>query len=354
MTKQGYFWLLLLIACIIVLYFLSGMLLPFVLGIAVAYFLNPLCNYLEKIGLARGISAALTLIGFILIFLLAGLLLFPMVSHQTLELLERGPSYINSLIIKLQPILDLIQQKIRLQESLQLREILAGQMSSMLNFFGNTLAGILSRGAAFVNVISLLLITPVVAFYILKDWNLLTKYVDHLLPRLFAKTIRRQIKDIDKTLAGFVRGQAIVCLLLGFYYSISLSLLGLDFGLSLGALIGFLSFIPYVGSITGFIISVSLTLAQFAEWTPFFIVIGIFIIGQILEGYVLTPKLVGSRIGLHPVWIIFALLAGGTLFGFLGILISIPIAASLGVLLRFVLDKYFHSQFYLGKDLSKK
>ena len=201
---------------------------------------------------------------------------------------------------------------------------------------------------AFANLISLLVITPVVAFYLLRDWDRLIARIDTWLPRDHAETIRERVREVDRTLAGFLRGQGTVCLILGLFYAIALSIAGLDFGLVVGLVAGLLSFIPYVGAIIGLVLSVGLALLQFDDWLRVAIVAGIFFVGQAVEGNFLTPKLVGESVGLHPVWIIFGLLAGGALFGFVGVLLAVPAAAVIGVGVRFALDRYLQSPYYRG------
>jgi predicted PurR-regulated permease PerM len=193
-------------------------------------------------------------------------------------------------------------------------------------------------------------ITPVVTFYLLRDWRGFTRNIDHWLPRAHAQTIREQLVAIDHILACFVRGQALVCLSLGAVYGIGLSVIGLQLGLIVGAIAGMLSFVPYMGTLTGLVVATGLALAQTQDWVLPVEVAGVFAVGNILEGYVLSPKLVGNRIGLHPVWIIFALLSGGALFGFLGILLALPVAAVTGVLARFALSRYLASGFYASEE----
>jgi predicted PurR-regulated permease PerM len=217
-----------------------------------------------------------------------------------------------------------------------------------MSWIGAALIRIVGSGVAFANLLSLLFITPVVAFYLLRDWDHFVRRIDDLLPLEHRKTILAQFREVDRNLAGFARGQASVCLVLAIYYALGLTLVGLEFGLVVGLGIGLISFIPYVGSITGLIVSLGIALAQFPTWGPVGLVLGVFVVGQILEGYVLTPRLVGNRVGLHPVWVIFALLAGGTLFGFVGLLLAVPVAAVIGVLTRFAVQQYLASRYFRG------
>jgi predicted PurR-regulated permease PerM len=207
---------------------------------------------------------------------------------------------------------------------------------------------VLTGSLAVVNLLSLVFITPVVTFYLLRDWDRIVAKVDSWLPRDHADIIRVQMGEINRTLSGFIRGQATVCLALGTIYGVGLSLVGLDLGLVIGMTSGMLSFIPYLGSITGFVTGMGLAFAQGADWHLPAMVAGVFAFGQVMEGNVLTPKLVGDKVGLHPVWIMFALLAGGTLFGFVGILLAVPVAAVIGVVVRFALSHYLASPIYHG------
>jgi len=217
-------------------------------------------------------------------------------------------------------------------------------------FITTFLASLWSGGRAVFSVLSLLIITPVVAFYLLCDWDIVVDTVDGWIPLQHKETIRGIGRDIDNAIAGFVRGQAVICLILAAFYAVGLTLAGLNFGFLIGLITGLLGFIPFVGALTGFLVAAIVAIAQFwPTWTPILLVIGVFLVGQALEGYVLSPKLVGAKVGLHPVWMMFALIAFGYLFGFVGLLIAIPLAATIGVLARFALRQYHASPIYTGK-----
>jgi predicted PurR-regulated permease PerM len=232
----------------------------------------------------------------------------------------------------------------------RLRDAVGGQVGKAVQLFGALFHRVFDGGMALVTVSTFLFVTPIVAFYLLRDWDKLVGWIDALIPRDHAKTVRTQARLVDETLSGFVRGQATVCLVLGLTYGIALTLAGLQFGFVVGVLAGILAFIPYVGTIFGLFASVGLALLQFDDPTRIGIVAGIFILGQVLEGNVLTPKLVGERVGLHPVWVIFALFAGGTVLGFLGMLLALPVAAATGVLVRFAVAQFRLSPIFLGDD----
>ncbi len=215
------------------------------------------------------------------------------------------------------------------------------------------LASLWSGGSALVSLFSLIVVTPVVAFYLLYDWHRMIRTVDAWVPLQQRETVRGLAREIDAAIAGFVRGQSAVCLILGSFYAVALTLAGLNFGLLIGLISGLITFIPYVGSMTGLILSLGVAVAQFwPEYTSILLVLGIFLFGQFIEGNVLAPKLVGESVGLHPVWLIFALLAFGYMFGFVGLLVAVPLAATIGVLTRFALKRYLQSSIYTGEEAS--
>ncbi len=350
MTARGQlrFWLIGLALLVIALYLLRGILLPFVAGMAVAYFLDPICDRLEKFGCSRNWATAIVSIGFAIVVVVALLILVPLFQAQILDFAGRLPGYVDAVTNRVLPRLQSLAQRLGLGNLSDLRSGAGAQAGGIVAWVGAALIRLFSSGVALANLLSLLFITPVVAFYLLRDWDRLVVHMDGLLPRDHAATIRGQLCEIDRNLAGFARGQATVCLLLAIYYAAGLSLIGLDFGLAVGLGIGLLSFIPYVGSITGFVVAIGIALAQFDNWSSIGLVVVVFAIGQVLEGYVLTPRLVGNRVGLHPVWVIFALLAGGALFGFVGLLLAVPSAAVIGVLARFAVGRYRDSRYFRG------
>lgn len=209
------------------------------------------------------------------------------------------------------------------------------------------LRGLWSGGQAIISVFALLVVTPVVAFYLLVDWDHMVVTVDQWLPRQHRDTIRMLAREINRAIAGFIRGQATVCLVLGTFYAVGLSLIGLNFGALIGMFAGLLSFVPYVGSLAGLVLSVGVAVVQFwPDWTWIGATLGLFITGQFIEGNILSPKLVGASVGLHPVWLMFALFAFGALLGFVGLLLAVPLAAIAGVLGRFALRRYLASALY--------
>jgi predicted PurR-regulated permease PerM len=196
-------------------------------------------------------------------------------------------------------------------------------------------------------VLTLVVVTPVMAFYFLRDWPGMIRRIDSWLPRRYAATFRAQAHEVDRILSAWVRGQALCCLILAIFYALGLSMVGLDLGLIVGLTAGVLSFIPYVGTITGAVTSIGLAFAQFPTWRGVLMVTVVFLLGQLFEGYVIYPRFLGDRVELHEAWVIFALFAGGAAFGFLGVLLAVPVAAVIGVLSRFWLHRYLGSPLYL-------
>ncbi len=342
------FWLIGLVVFLLALYVLRGVLLPFVAGMAVAYLLDPICDRLEAWGLSRTLATTLLTVLFLVLAVAAILLLVPVLAGQVANLLERVPDYAEALRGQLAKLLAVLEARVDPAMIERIQGAAVGSADQLVAWATKVLGRVISGGVALANLISLLVITPVVAFYLLRDWDRIIARIDSWLPREHAETIRAQARDVDRTLAGFLRGQGTVCLILGVFYAIGLSIAGLDFGLVIRLVAGLLSFIPYVGAIVGLLLSVGLALVQFDDWLRIAVVAGIFFVGQAVEGNFLTPKLVGESVGLHPVWIIFGLLAGGTLFGFVGVLLAIPVAAAIGVGVRFALDRYMQSPYYHG------
>ena len=346
--RKATIWILSILAFGLLLHLLSSILLPFVAGMAIAYFLDPVADRLEDRGLSRGASVCAILLTFFVAALLFIVMLFPLLQNQIVEFARLVPAIIEAVQVQVQPYLEQLRAELPPEAIEKLREAAGSYAGKIANWVTDILARLWSGGVAIFNVISLVVITPVVAFYLLRDWDLITSKIDSWLPRPNAPTIREQCLAIDQTIAGFVRGQAMVCLILAALYGISLTVIGLQSGLLVGIGAGLISFIPYLGAATGMIVGLGIALFQFPEWTPIVIIGAVFLFGQSLESYVLTPRLVGNRVGLHPVWIIFALLTGGSLMGFTGVLIAVPAAAIIGVLVRFALTRYLASELYSG------
>ena len=325
----------------------SSILLPFVAAAGIAYFLDPPTTRLTRAGMPRGAAALLMVFALLAAGLLFALLLYPLLIAQVGLLITRAPQYAGEIRAWAGEVIARLQDAFGPEYvDSKLRDLVGGQAGSMLSFLASALTGVVGSGFALFNVVSLAVVTPVVAFYLLRDWRRAVARVDSWLPRRYAGVLRAQAREVDRILSAWVRGQALCCLVLAGFYAFALSLVGLDLGLIVGISSGLLSFIPYVGSITGGIASIGLALAQF-HWQGVAVVAGVFVTGQLLEGYVIYPRFLGDRVELHAVWVIFALFAGGAAFGFLGVLMAVPTAAAIGVLARFWLRRYLVSPLYL-------
>lgn len=347
LQKQFLFWCLALALTVLALFVLRDILLPFIAGLTLAYFLDPLADKLEP-SLGR-LGATVAIMGlFICVLIVVLILVIPLIGHQLALFLENMPGYVGQLqtlmATKGAPLLERLGGA---NISRDIESSLGNLVSEGAGWVTGFLKSLWSGGQAIVSVFALLIVTPVVAFYLLVDWDHMVARVDACVPLRHRETVRDLASQMDRAIAGFIRGQAAVCLILGVFYAIGLTLIGLNFGVLIGLTAGFLSFIPYVGSTVGLVVSVGVALIQFwPEWTWIVATLGIFFLGQFLEGNILSPKLVGASIGLHPVWLMFALFAFGSLFGFAGLLLAVPLAASVAVLVRFGLKQYLASPLY--------
>ena len=343
------FWIAGFAAFLGIVFILADILLPFVAGMILAYLLDPIADFLERHRFPRWVAAGLITLLATAVVISAMLLLVPLLQSQILDFAGRVPNYIELLREKAVAVLAAVQSQVSPAEMAAIKEKIGGAAGpNALAWIGKLLTRVWGGGVALLNLLSLLIITPIVMFYLLRDWDEIIKTLDNWLPRKQAPVIREKTIEIDEVLSGFLRGQFSVCLLLGVLYAIGLTLVGLEFGLIIGFITGLISFVPYFGMLIGFAVGSGVAVAQFSEWQPIAMVAGVFVVGQFLEGNFITPKLVGDRIGLHPAWIMFALLAGGALFGFTGILLAVPIAAVVGVLGRFSIQQYKQSEAYLG------
>ncbi|MEQ9693807.1 AI-2E family transporter [Shimia sp. SDUM112013] len=343
-NQQMKYWGIFAVVFVLSLWFLGDIMLPYVLGGAIAYFLDPVADRLEGMGLSRVMSTVIITLFWILIFLVGTLAVLPVLIEQTISLFNIMPELMRDLR-------SFISQRFPdlLNENSVMHQTLSSIGDVVKEKGGALLQGVLSSAASLVNVVMLMVIVPVVAFYLLLDWDKMVARVDDLLPREHAPVVRRLASEIDKTLASFVRGMGSVCLILGTYYAVSLMMVGLNFGLAVGFFAGAVTFIPYLGALIGGVLAIGLGLFQFwGDWVSLGLVAAIFVIGQVAEGNFLTPKLVGNSVGLHPVWLLFALSVFGALFGFVGMLVAVPVAAVLGVLARFFIGQYTRSYLYTG------
>lgn len=345
-SKTMNFWLVVVAVFLLFFSLVHAILLPFVLGMATAYFLDPAADKLQRIGLSRG-NATLIITGiFFSLIVVVLMVAVPVMAAQLGAMMDAIPGYVQQLENDILP--DMEQRLHMVSPALmgEIKTMITGSSwviaRTLAEFFGNAL----TSGVAFFNIMSLVLITPIVSFYLLRDWDGIVRNVDALIPTGQKQTVHTQLMLINQTLSGFVRGQLNVCILLAMYYALMLSLVGVNFGFVIGLATGFLVIFPYVGLLLGMCLGLTVAFFQFGDWSSLLLVLAIFVSGQVIEGNFVTPKLVGDKVGLHPVWIIFAMLAGATLFGFLGILLAVPVAAVLGVLIRFGLGEYQKSSYF--------
>jgi predicted PurR-regulated permease PerM len=276
------------------------------------------------------------------------MIIVPILASQLADFVERVPDYVERLQSLIASI-DAPWLRRAIEQSGDPGEGLGSLLTEGAGFITTLFQSIWNSGLALINVASLFVVTPVVAFYMLLDWDRMVATVDGWVPRDHVHTVRRLAGEINAATAGFLRGQGTLCIVLGIFYAVGLSLVGLNFGLLIGFFAGLISFIPYVGSLIGLVLSVGVAVVQFwPDWPWIAAVAGIFFAGQFLEGNILQPKLVGSSVGLHPVWLMFALFAFGLMFGFVGLLIAVPAAAAVAVLVRFALGRYLESPMYKG------
>ncbi len=347
--RQIRFWLITAALIVLFLYIFSSILLPFAAGMVLAYFLDPVADRLERVGLSRTAATLLILIGFVIILTIGLVVLVPVLVSQLSDFLAKLPDYLTrlqTLITNFDP--QWLEQRFGVDAN-SLREGLNSLLTTGVGFFTTIFQSIWSSGVALFSIAGLFIVTPVVAFYMLLDWDRMVAAIDSWVPRDYVETVRTLATDINAATAGFVRGQGTLCLVLGLMYAFGLTITGLNFGILIGLFAGLISFIPYVGSMVGLVLSVGVAFVQFwPDWTMVAAVAGVFFVGQFIEGNILQPRLVGKSVGLHPVWLMFALFAFGALFGFVGLLIAVPAAAAVAVLVRFAIARYLESPMYKG------
>jgi predicted PurR-regulated permease PerM len=349
-SRQIGFWLAALVCFILFLWYLQDIILPFIAGFVLAYFLDPVADRLEKFGLPRIAATALILLSFLLVIVFTTILVVPVFADTVVKLAANFPALMKQLASTAN---DLAPQALKdyLNDS---GTDIQGKVTSFAGTAAIWLAGqfstLLSGGRALINTASIMIITPIVAFYLLADWDHLVAQVDAWLPRDHAEDVRAIARDVDQSMAGYIRGQGMVCIILALFYAIGLYLVGLKSGLAIGMATGLMTFIPYVGALLGGATAIGVGLLQF--WpdneVQIFAVLGVFAVGQFLEGNFLAPKLVGGSIGLHPVWMMFALFAFSYIFGIMGLLLAVPMAATTAVFVRHGIARYLRSKLYTG------
>jgi predicted PurR-regulated permease PerM len=352
MSRRLILWLLIIFAFVWFISAIQSILLPFIVGGLLAYFLDPLADRLEARGMSRGAASALIIGVFFLLFAGVLILLIPALLREASAFAQALPGYIASLRAFAEQQVSHLRNLLPAEQAQQAKDAVSDSADKLAPAAKKIVAGVFNSGRAVVSFVTLIVITPVTGFYLLRDWDKAMDKMHELLPRDYAPTIREQLHLIDQTISGYLHGMLNVMLILAVFYIIGLSAVGLDYAILIGIVGGVAIIIPYLGTILSGGLAVGMAYLQFDSMTPVIITLVIFTVGQILEGYVLTPKLVGDKIGLHPLWLIFGMLAGGALFGFAGILLAIPASAIIGVLTRFALKQYEHSSLYLGHEKS--
>src|SRR5271166_2959861 len=362
LERQVLFWAAVFAVLLYALHLLGSTVTPFAAGIALGYLLDPVVSKMQKLGLNRLSASGLILAVFTAVFALVLVVVAPILGNQLVSFAERLPGY----AIRLQT-LAIEEGNVLIEKygggwlsslgfgeqlsSAQIQKSIGDFVAQGAQWFVNAMKSLVSGGAAVFNFLSLLIITPVVAFYILIDWNRMVAEIDSWLPLDHRERLRAIAAEINRALAGFIRGQSLVCLFDGLWYGVGLTLIGLDFGFLIGVVGGLLSFVPYVGSLFALVLSIGVALVQgWPSLKLLFMALAVVVSGQFLEGYVISPKLVGESIGLHPVWLMFALLAFGQLFGFVGLVVAVPTAAAIGVLARHLVALYLASPLYQGSS----
>lgn len=326
---------------------LRGILLPFLVGMAAAYVLDPMADRLQRLGLGRT-SATFTLtIAFFAALVPLVLLLLPVIVEQVADLAARLPAYLEELRSRAVRLTRLLDDR-GMIEGTSVQGLVTRFSERVLGYVGTAVASVVTSSLAVLNLISLLFVTPIVTFYLLRDWDRMVGAVSRVIPPRHMPLARHLAAEIDLVLAGFLRGQGLVCAFLAVFYAVGLAAVGLDHGAIIGLLTGLFSFIPYVGMLIGVAVGILVALFQFDSLLPVAVVAAVFALGQFIEGNFLTPRVVGSRIRLHPVWVIFAVLAGTALFGLVGTFLGTPAAAVVAVLVRFGIERWRESRYYQG------
>ena len=345
--RLALFWVGLGLALLGGLYLLGGILLPFLVGMAAAYVLDPLADRLQRRGLGRGTATlTLTVLCFAAVVPLAVVLL-PVILTQAAELATQLPGYMEDLRSKVVQIAEQLGRQ-ELIQKLSVQGLVSQFAQRVLGFAGEAFTNVLQSSLAVLNLISLVFITPIVTFYLLRDWDRMVAAMLSLVPPRGRPLAHHLATEVDDVLAGFLRGQGLVCLFLACFYAVGLALAGLQYGAVIGLLTGLFSFIPYVGMLIGVAVGLTVAMFQFDTFWQVGLVAAVFAVGQFIEGNFLTPRVVGERIRLHPVWVIFAVLAGTALFGLAGTFFATPAAAVIAVLVRFGIDRWRASPYYRG------
>ena len=344
--SQKWFWLMAGLLLAGLLWILAPILTPFLVALTLAYIGDPLVDRLEK-RFSRGVSVLIVFLIISLILVLALLVLLPLIQQQLITMGSKLPIYAERLQSYLLPFLNDLFGSAQISDSVErLKNALLSNWREATSVAASLVNIVSQSGVAFVAWMANMVLIPVLTFYLLRDWDILVERIHELLPRRVEGTAVELATESDEILGAFLRGQVLVMLALGFIYSVGLWIVGVDFPLLIGLLAGLVSFVPYLGFIVGVSVASIAGLLQFQDVYILLPIAGVFGVGQIFESFILTPLLVGDKIGLHPVAVIFAVMAGGQLFGFFGILLALPIAAVIMVVLRHAHDRYLRSRIY--------
>lgn len=343
------FWVCVVVFFCLSLWLFQGVLTPFVLGIAIAYLLDPIIEKMVTWKIPRIIAVLSILLLFLVGVVMAVILGMPPLIRQLTALAEKSPDYIEAFLQWITPYLERVQAQLSGDYLTDMKKFVTDNISSVLSMSGNVAGHLANGGQAILGGVTLMVITPLVAFFMLLEWPKVTAWIDDLIPQGNRQTIKGLLTDMNNKISGFVRGQISICFILAIAYAAALSIAGLNYGFLIGIMAGLLSIVPMVGSTLGLLVSVGVAWFQSGDLIFTGIIAGIFIAGQVIEGNVLTPKLLGDSVGLHPLWILFALMAGGSLLGIMGMMLAVPVAAVIGVLLNFAIIEYKQSRFYLDK-----
>jgi len=335
------------------IFLLDAVLMPFIAGMILAYLADPLANQFQRWGMNRPLAVSSVFLVLLIVLVISLLILIPLLEQQLKQLGEAIPSVFNWVENILAPQVQEWTGYDVTAELTNVRETLAENWRDAGGYLAQALGQIGRSGMAFVSWITYVALIPFVTFYLLLDWNRLLDNIANLIPRQWADDTFRLARRCDEVLSSFLRGQLLVMLCLGIIYAVGLTLMGLNFGLLIGFVSGLVSIVPFLGFIVGLVIALVVALFQFATWWAVLGVILVFSIGQMAESVVLQPKLLGDKIGLHPVAVIFAVLAGGNLFGLTGVLLALPVAAVILVLLKEVKVRYQHSELYDENNTDK-
>lgn len=352
--NRNFLGIMLFVGAIYLLYIGSGILAPFIAAFIVSYLLSPIVEYLcEKIKLPRWLVSLTIVTFFVILFILLWIILIPQIYSQIAHFVGQIPKYRHFISNDIYPKIVSLVAKFDPSYVSQVQASLDQLFSVILQGGVDMVNKIWQSGHAVINIITIIFLVPLISFYMIRDWNKLHSNIMSIVPVQKRSRIEKLLQDMNIALSGFIRGQLNVCLILAIYYSLALSFVGLKYGIFIGITTGLVSFIPFIGLASGFITSFIVAYFQFASWTGVLSIVGVFVIGNLIESF-LSPKIVGNKIGLHPVWVIFALFLGAAIFGFFGMLIAIPIAAVIGVLVKFFLEMYKESGLFNTKKIKAK